>query len=143
MVRQRIVRVLKDGLKCFDPAKLSLQSFMQKLLFVHRSTAMRGGKFPSEILMERQIRCPILSGYQPMQKLLYRPNARQVVQPVEMLFRKGNNISLVAYPNERTVVAHDAQLTSAPDNILRRSTRERKPIHIYPDVDPETEGGRL
>ena len=47
----------------------------------------------------------------------------------------------MAYPNGRTVVAHDAQLTSAPDNILRRSTRERKPIHRYPDVDPETEGG--
>ena len=38
---ERMVRVLKDGLKCFDPGKSSLQSFMQRLLFVHRSTAMR------------------------------------------------------------------------------------------------------
>ena len=100
-----MVRVLKDALKCFYPAKSSLQSFMQRLLFILRSTAMRGGKSPSEILMGRQIRCPILSECQPMQKLLYRANARQVVQPVEMLFRNGNNTSLVAYPNGRTVVA--------------------------------------
>ena len=48
---------------------------------------MRCGKSFSEILMERQIRCPILSEYQPLQKLLNRANARQVLQPVEMLFR--------------------------------------------------------
>ena len=112
---KRMVRVLKDGLKCFYPAKSSLQFFMQRLLFVHRSTTMRGGKSPSDILMERQIRCPILSEYQPMQK--YRANAHQVVQSVEMLFRKGNK-SLVAYPNSRTVVDHGAQLTSAPDNFF-------------------------
>ena len=71
-VAERMVRVVKDGLKGFDPAKSSVTAYIHRLLFVHRNTAVRNGQTPAEILMGRPARCPILSHFQPSQKLLYR-----------------------------------------------------------------------
>ena len=58
--------------------------------------------------------------------------------PVTFLFRQGNNTSLVAHEDGRTVTAHDAQLTPSEE---QRPTRQRNPVRRYPDVDPSQEGG--
>lgn len=136
---ERMVRVIKDGLKCFNPTKSSITAFIHRLLFVHRNTAMRDGQTPAQILLAYSARCPIISHYRPMQELLYRPHRNARVSPVKFLFRQGSNTSLVSHPNGRTVTAHDSQLVPAEDE-RERPRRDRRPVHRYPDVDPSTEG---
>ena len=135
---ERMVKFLKDGLKFYSPSKCSISSFVHRLLFVHRNTARRNGKTPAELMMQYSVRCPILSSFKPSQEVWYKPNASRPAQPVTFLFRKGSNTSLVAHPDGRTVVAHDAQLANRGP-VLRRSSRQGRPVRRYPDVDPTSE----
>ena len=133
-----MVRVVKDSVKCFNPAKCSAEAYLQRLLFVHRNTVLRGGQTPAEILLRHSVRCPILSHFSPSQELLYRPHRGAHVSPVKFLFRKGSNTSLVSLPDGRTVTAHDAQIVPGARG-LRRSQRARNPVRRFPDVDPAVE----
>ena len=135
---ERMVRVLKDGLKFFNSSKCSISAFVHRLLFVHRNSAVRNGKTPAELMFNYSVRCPILSHFLPSQDLWYKPNSSSSAVPVKFLFRKGMNTSLVSHPKGQAVVAHDNQLSprSPASHELRRSTRERRPVHRYPDVDP-------
>jgi len=160
---ERMVRVLKDGVAYFNPTKCSFQEFVHRLLLVHRNSSNRNGKTPAELMFGRKLRCPILSNYQPSQRLLYKAHAKAPSQPVTMLFRKGENTSLIAHKGGRTVLAHDSQLVAEPQVNLptARSKRSRrgssiktyrsgksiprpkrtpKPVRRYPDVDPKSEG---
>ena len=129
-----MVRVVKDAMKCFDPSKCSAEAYLQRLLFVHRNTALRGGRTPAEILLKCSVRCPILSHFSPAQGLLYHPHRGARVSPVEFIFRKGSNTSLVALPDGRTVTAHDAQLVAGASG-PRRSQRTRYPVRRFPDAE--------
>ena len=132
---ERMVKVLKDGLKFFNPSKCSISAFVHRLLFVHRNSAVRNGKTPAELMLNYTVRCPILSHFLPSQDLWYKPNSSSSAVPVKFLFRKGMNTSLVSHPKGQAVVAHDNQLSpQSPE--LRRSTREKFPVRRYPDVDP-------
>ena len=71
-----------------------------------------------------------------MQQLLYKPHSKETVTPVKFLFKQGRNTSLVAHPDGRAIVAHDAQIAVAPN----RPQRIRRPVRRYPDVDPRLEG---
>ena len=113
---ERMVRVLKDALKCYNPAKCSVASFIQRVLFVHRNTAQRDGQTPAEILLGRNVRCPIVNEYVSMQPLLYRPNPDHRPVKVTYLYKQGANTSVVARPDHRTVLAQDAQLSTFPSN---------------------------
>lgn len=62
---ERMVRVVKDSLKCFDPSKCSAEAYLQRLLFEHRNTVIRGGQTPAEILFRYYVRCTILSPFFP------------------------------------------------------------------------------
>lgn len=132
------MRVIKDGLKCYNPTKSSVNAYLHRLLFVHRNTALRDGKTPTELLLGRPVRCPMLSRFTPMQELLYKPHKKASVKPVKFLIRQGHNTSLVVHEDGRTVTAHDAQLVPAAAS--DRPARNRRPVHRYPDVDPRTEG---
>ena len=141
---ERMVRVIKDGFNCYDGRKCTASEFLHRLLFVHRNTAMRSGKTSVEILCGRKVRCPILSHYAPMQDMLYRANRTMPPTPVRMLFRKGDNTSMVVHGSGRTVLAHESQLSSTPIESERRfPTRDRKQVRRYPDVDPQVEGWRM
>ena len=129
---ERMVKFLKDGLKFYNPSKCSISSFLHRLLFVHRNTARRNGNTPAELMMHYSVRCPILSSFKPSQEIWYKPNSSRPAQPVTFLFRKGSNTSLVAHPDGRTVVAHDAQLADRGGPVLRRSSRQRRPVRRYP-----------
>ena len=134
---ERMVRVVKDSLKCFSPFKSSIQSYLQRLLFVHRNTAMREGKTPAQHMLGRHARCPILSQFTHMQSILYKPHAKAMPTPVTFVMKQGRNTSLVTHENGRVVVAHDAQLAAR----LRRSCRVTGPPRRYPDEDPELKEG--
>ena len=133
---ERMVRVIKDAMKCYKPSKCSVQAFIHRLLMVHRNSAMRGDKWPAEIMLGRTLRCPINNYLRPMQQLLYKPHSKATVTPVKFLFKQGRNTSLVAHPDGRAIVAHDAQIAVAPS----RPQRIRRPVRRYPDVDPRLEG---
>jgi len=144
-VAERMVRVLKSGLRCFDANKSSIAAYLQRLLFVHRNSALRQGRTPAEIIFGRKIRCPIITHYSAMQNMLYRANKTAPTNEVRMLFKKGVNTSLVADTNGRTVLAHDSQLISAPnveedERPIQRPERDRRPVRRYPDIDPRNEG---
>ena len=110
---ERMVRVIKDGLKCFNPSKGSVTAFIHRLLFVHRNTAIREGKTPAEILLGHKVRCPIISHYHPMQQLIYRAHSCAKPSPVKYVMRQGSNTQLVTHADGRTVLAHDSQVVSA------------------------------
>ena len=110
---ERMVRVIKDGLKSYNPTKCSAAAYIQRLLIVHRNTAIREGKTPAEIMLGRNVRCPILSQYEPSQELLYRAHTGAQPSTVKYIMRQGRNTQLVEHADGRTVLAHDAQLTSA------------------------------
>ena len=131
---ERMVRVVKYCLKCFNPWKPSIQSYLQRLLFVHRNTAMREGKTPAQHMLGRHARCPILSQFSPMQTISYKPNARAVPMHVTYVMKQGHNTSLVTHGNGRTVVAHDDQLSHQVSPQLRRSPRVSRPPQRYSDV---------
>ena len=137
---ERMVRVVKDGLKCYNPAKSSVTAYVHRLLFVHRNTALRDGKTPAELLLGRGVRCPILSHYQPQQQLQYQARRGAEIVPVTFLVRQGKNTSLVAHPGGRMVTAHDAQLQDAgahgdqltePRSDRRNPPRSRAPPARY------------
>jgi transposase InsO family protein len=108
---ERMVRVVKDALKCFNPNKATVTAFLHRVLFVHRNTAQRDGKSPAEILLGRSVRCPIATGVSPMDEILYRRNAEQQPIRVRYLYRQGANTSVVARKDNRTMLAHDTQLS--------------------------------
>ena len=148
---ERSVRTIKDGLKCFNPAKSNIYSFLHRLLFVHRNTAQRSGRSPAELLIGRNVRCPIMSQYAPFQQLFYKANNSTPAAPVRYLFRQGNNTSLVTHDDDRTVLAHDAQLAPVGEQVDDvpvadhshapvRPRRNHVPVRRYPDVDPTVEG---
>ena len=139
---ERMVRVLKDGIKCFDPSKCTVDAFIQRLLFVHRNTSTSKGQTPAEILTGRKVRCPILSEYQLMQELLYKPHRKANPTPVRFLFRQGMNTSVIAHPNNRTVLAHDAQLTAAPNSDVHPSTSETEGRPVRNRAPPQFYGTR-
>ena len=114
---ERMVRVIKDGLKCFNPNKSSVTAYIHRLLMVHRNTAIRDGKTPAEILLGRTVRCPILSHFQPMQQVIYRPHSGAEPTPAKFIMRKGTNTQLLKLCDGRTPLAHDAQVTCAGENI--------------------------
>ena len=133
---ERMVRVVKDAMKCYNASKCTIHAFVHRLLFVHRNTVLRDGKTPAEILTGRKVRCPIISQYQPMQQLLYKQHQAASPTPVRFLFRQGNNTNLVAHPNNRTVLAHDAQLAAQPHDVLPvegsdRPKRTRAPPQFF------------
>ena len=133
---ERMVRVLKDAFKCYNPAKCSINAFIHRLLFVRRNTASRNGKTPAELLLGRTVRCPILSQFQPMQEVQYKQHKDASTVPVRFLFRQGANTSLVAHRDNRTVLAHDSQLAAAPSSQqpcgnTARSVRNRAPPQFY------------
>ena len=108
---ERMVRVIKDALKCFNPHKSSVQEYIQRVLFVHRNTAQREGKTPAEWLLGRNVRCPIAIGIAPMDEILYRRNSDQSPIKVRYLYNQGASTSVVARPDNRTMLAHDSQLS--------------------------------
>ena len=141
---ERMVRVLKDALKCYNSSKCSVNAFVHRFLFVHRNTAQRGGKTPAEILLGRTVRCPILSEFQPMQPIMYKCHQQAAPKMVKFLFRQGANTSLVAHENNRAVLAHDSQLAAVPYDLTtddavpgdsstepRRSIRTKAPPQLY------------
>jgi hypothetical protein len=114
-VAERAVRTIKDALKCFNPAKCSAQAYLHRLLFVHRNSASRGAKTPADLMIGRTVRCPILSSFQPMENVLYRPRKSEPPLLARFLHKQGANTSLVVHPHTgRAVTAHDAQLSSCP-----------------------------
>ena len=116
---ERMVRVVKDAVKCYNPAKCSVQAFIHRLLMVHRNSALRGDKTPAEIMLARTLRCPIISHFKPMQQLLYKAHNKAETSMVKFLFKQGQNTSLVAHPDGRAIMAHDAQIAAAPDGTQR------------------------
>ena len=156
-VAERMVRHLKDGLKAFSPQKCSSDTFIARLLFVHRNTANRDGKTPAEMLFGRTLRCPILSHFSPQQRLNYTPTPRKGPSPVTFILRHGHNTSLVQNDSGRTIVAHDSQLAPQPvtealpladtsdhgpdsGESSRYPIRQRHPTRFFPAVDPKVEG---
>ena len=148
-----MVRVIKEGVACFNPAKSSFLVFFQRLLLVDRNTSQRDGRIPAEIMFGRKLRCPILSHYQPMQKLLYEANKKTPVKKVKLLFRKRPNTSLVTDESGRTILAHDGQIVAETLTPVTYQGRQRhvdaestarpirkKPIKRYPDVGPKLKG---
>ena len=112
---ERAVRTIKDALKCYNPAKCSAQAYLHRLLFVHRNSANRDTKTPSDLMLGRTVRCPILSSFQLMEKVLYRPRKSEPPLLARFLYRQGANTSLVVHPHTgRAVTAHDAQISSSP-----------------------------
>jgi len=140
---ERMVRVIKSGLSCYNPSKSTFNEYLHRLLLVHRNTSLREGRTPAELLLGRKVRCPILSHFKPMQELLYKASTNSPVKSVEMIYRTGHNTSLVKCNDGRTITAHDSQLNSAPPNERERPQRIRKPVRRYPDVDPLAEGRRM
>ena len=143
-VAERMVRVLKEGLKAFAPQKANINSFVSRLLFTHRNTALRNGNTPAGIMFGRQLRCPLLSQYAPQQDLTYVPTARARPTPVKFVLRQGRNTSIVVTPKGRTLVAQDSQLSPRNEiveesSISERPRRERRQTRFYPDVDPRLE----
>ena len=124
---ERNVKTIKDALKCYNPAKGSAQKFLQRFLFVHRNTAVRNSKTPAELNIGRRVRCPILTEYNPMQEVLYKPNKSAKPKPVVYLFKRGQNTAMVAEPGRQAVVAHDAQIAPQPE----RPVRNRKLTEFY------------
>lgn len=144
---ERMVKVLKDGIRSYNPSKCSMTAYIHRILLVHRNTANRGGKTPAQIMFNREVRCPLISHFQPNQNLWYKKSSTATGQPVKYLFRQGHNTSMVVYPEGRTILAHDAQLTPAQSDIEEtesqqmdqssvRPIRDRRPTRRYPDVDP-------
>lgn len=148
---ERMVRVIKDALKCFNPHKSSIQAYIQRVLFVHRNTAQREGKTPAEWLLGRNVRCPIANGIAPMEEILYRKNAEQSPIKVRYLYNKGTTTSVVARPDNRTMLAHDSQLSVsqrqveseneseeeeelAGDSSFQRRQRSRAPTKFFGDM---------
>lgn len=136
---ERMVRVIKDGLKCFSPARASFQSFLQRLLFVHRNTAQRDGKTPAQIMINYEVKCPVLAPFTPMQPILYRRNPAAMPEQARYVVRHGANTSLITQENNRVVLAHDNQIAS----FRRWPTRERRPPSRFPapEVAASTSGG--
>lgn len=128
---ERMVRVIKDGLKCYSPTRTSFQSYLQRLLFVHRNTAQRNGKTPAQIMIGHEVRCPILAPYAPMQPILYRRNATSTPEQARFIVRHGTNTSLVAQRNNRVVLAHDNQIAS----FRRWPERQRRPPCRFPATE--------
>ena len=122
-----MVRVIKDAMKCCNPAKCSVQAFIHCLLMVHRNSSMRVDESTAEIMLGRTLQCPITSHLRPMQQLLYKLHSKAMVTPIKLLFKQGRNTLLLA---------HDAQIAEAPN----RSQRIRRPVRCYPDLDPRLEG---
>ena len=128
-----------------------------RLLLAHRNTSQRDGRTPAEIIFGRKLRCPILSHYQPMQKLLYKVNKKTSVKQAKLLFRKSPNTSLVTDELGRTILAHDGQIIAKPltpvtyQGLQRhvdaestaRPIKKTKSIKRYSDIGPEAEGGRV
>jgi transposase InsO family protein len=84
-------RMVRNGLKSFDLAKSSVTAYIHRLLFVHRTTAVRDGRTPAEIMMGCPACCPILLHFQSILKLLYRSRQGANVLPVTFLFRQGSS----------------------------------------------------
>ena len=55
---ERMVHVVKDAMKCYNPSKCSVQAFIHRFLMVQRNSAMREDKSPAEIMLGRTLRCP-------------------------------------------------------------------------------------
>ena len=108
---ERMVRVVKTAVRCYNPAKSSFDTFLWRIIFVHRNTAQRGDSTPAQLLIAKEVRCPIIGKYRSMENVLYRPSNQQSPSQVTFLFKQGGNTSLVAHPNGRSVLAHDAQLS--------------------------------
>ena len=139
---ERMVGVVKSYLKCYNSSKASISSYMHRMLFVHRNTALRSGKTPSEIMLGYKARCPIISQFYPMQEVLYKAHAQCQPQPVKFLLKQGQNTSLVANENNRTVLAHDNQIAALgpSETESSRPRRERRATIRYPDIDPRVDG---
>ena len=130
---ERMVRVVKDAIRCYNPSKAEVASFLQRLLFTHRNTADRNGQTPSEILMSRKVRCPILSHYSLGQSVIYKPTPKTPAKVGTFVMRQGTNTSVVQLDDSRLITAHERQINPA---VPRRSDRIRRPVTRYPDEEP-------
>jgi len=120
---ERMVKHIKSSIKCYNPNKCTVFSYLQRVLLVHRNTAVRDGRSPAEIMLGRTTRCPILSHFKPAQSLWYRPNTSSQTRPVTFLFHENN----------RSVLAHDSQLSRRADDCEERRypVRDRRPPDFY------------
>ena len=102
------------SLKCHNPAKCSATSFIQRILFVHRNTAQRGGKTPAEILLGKctMSHCKWLC----FQAMCFVPNPKHTPIKMTYLHKQGSNTSVVARPDNCIVLAQDARLSLIPSD---------------------------
>ena len=82
---ERMVGTVKSVIKCYNPSKCSINEYLDRMLFVHRNTARRGEKTPSEWMIGRNVRCPILGEFASMQQVYYKANRRA---PAALLMSK-------------------------------------------------------
>ena len=161
---ERAVRTVKNAMKAFTSSidqGLDFLATLQKVLFHYRCTASSRGKSPAQILFGTNLRVPVVSSFEMNERVGYRANTRDFVQPVTYIMNKGHNTAYVVkeesngrqlvvastgqlsplpkHPSVSGQVADEADVVSDPESKetpegtteLRRSSRQRKPPERY------------
>ena len=105
---ERMVRVVKDAMKCYNPAKCSVQAFIHRLLMVTATQHYEVTRPRRRLCWTGLYAVPSLRHFKPMQQLLYKAHNKAETSMVKFLFKQGQDTSLVAHPDGRAIVAHDA-----------------------------------
>ena len=125
---EKMVHLVKNGLKAARYTNAQAGDFLNKLLFAHRNSPGPNGRIPAQLMLGREVHCPLVSKYSTNQEVVVRPNKSTSI-PARFVMRKGGNTSYVKDGNS-VLVAHDDQITPAIQG-RRRSTRVSVPPDRY------------
>ena len=121
---ERMVRYVKEGLRTARKLQADPIAFLQKLLFVHRSTSRRPeGGSPARLMLSREPACPLVGPFKQGECVVYNPKPG-VHKEATFIVRKGTNTSVIEVDRGKPIVAHDNQVSP---QIPRRSNRVRRP----------------
>jgi len=125
---EKMVHLVKNGLKAARYTNAQASDFLNKLLFAHRNSPGPNGRIPAQLVFGREIRCPLVSKYATNQEVVVRPNKSTKI-PARFVMRKGGNTSYVK-EGDTVLIAHDDQIQPAPQE-RRQSTRSSIPPQRY------------
>ena len=108
---ERAVQTVKAAIATWKEYKYhtDFNSFLQRVLFHHRVSAVPRGKSPSELVFGRQLRVPIVSSFQQGENVWYKANLSQPTKAVTFVMTKGSNTSYVL-EDEKLVLVSNNQL---------------------------------
>ncbi|MEL7307217.1 MAG: RNase H-like domain-containing protein [Pseudomonadota bacterium] len=126
---EKMVQLVKNGLKAARYTNAQAKDFLNKLLFAHRNSPGPNGRIPAQLMLGREVRCPLVTKYATNQEVVLKPNKSTTI-PARFVMRKGGNTSYVK-DGSTVIVAHDDQITPADVQGRRQSTRISVPPNRF------------